>query len=355
MCLYPRLIENRKYKANVKNGGVIPPIVDDRVRYVPVGCQVCIECRKQKARAWQARLLEEIKVSKGGKFVTLTFSNESLKGLYKAEYKLLKNSKFKFAKVPYRQVFKKPGKCKDLSLLSGYELDNALATKAVRLFLERWRKEFGKSVRHWLITELGHNGTENIHLHGIIWADDVNAIERIWKYGFVWKGNMVNGKLENYVSARTVNYMIKYVTKIDEVHMNYKSKILCSSGIGGNFIGSGSDIVNRFRGKETIESYRTDSGHKINMPIYWRNKVYSEKERELLWLMKLDKGERFVCGERIRRSDDKLYYNLLEYHRLRSMKLGYMSPDFLWKRRAYEEQRRKMLQDKRLKAAGYIV
>ena len=51
MCLYPRLIENRKYRANGKNGGVIPAIVDHRTRYVPIGCEVCIECRKQKARA----------------------------------------------------------------------------------------------------------------------------------------------------------------------------------------------------------------------------------------------------------------------------------------------------------------
>ena len=34
-----------------------------------------------------------------------------------------------------------------------------------------------KSVRHWLITELGHNGTENIHLHGIIWTNkNIEAI-----------------------------------------------------------------------------------------------------------------------------------------------------------------------------------
>lgn len=61
MCLYPRLIENKKYRANAKNGGKIPPITDQRTRYVPVGCGYCVECRKQNARQWQARLLEDIK------------------------------------------------------------------------------------------------------------------------------------------------------------------------------------------------------------------------------------------------------------------------------------------------------
>ena len=59
MCLYPRLIQNKKYIAN-KNGGVIPPVSDNRVRFVPIGCGKCIECRKQKKREWQVRMLEDI-------------------------------------------------------------------------------------------------------------------------------------------------------------------------------------------------------------------------------------------------------------------------------------------------------
>ena len=162
--------------------------------------------------------------------------------------------------------------------LKGYDLDNAIATRAVRLFLERWRKKYKKSVRHWLVTELGHGTTEHLHLHGIIWCDDVNEIEKIWGYGYVWKGNIVNGKLENYVSARTVNYIVKYITKVDSQHMNFKCKVLCSAGIGKGFIDSGHDKRNKFAGAKTKEDYRLDNGFKLNMPIYFRNKIYSEKE-----------------------------------------------------------------------------
>ena len=82
MCLYPRLFSNPKYRQNKKNGGVIPAIRDERVKLVPVGCGNCIECRKQKARDWQIRLLEDLKKHKNGKFITLTFSNESIKHLH---------------------------------------------------------------------------------------------------------------------------------------------------------------------------------------------------------------------------------------------------------------------------------
>ena len=98
---------------------------------------------KQKRRNWQVRLLEEVKERTDGIFVTLTFSNERFK--------------------KYARRHKK---------LKGYDLDNAIATEAVKHFLENWRKEHKTSVRHWLVTELGHNGTENIHLHGIIWTEN---------------------------------------------------------------------------------------------------------------------------------------------------------------------------------------
>jgi hypothetical protein len=138
MCLYPKLVDNPKYKANKKNGGVIPPIHDKRVLLVPVGCGKCIECRKQKKREWQVRLLEDIKTNKNGKFVTLTFDRESLEKLQD-----------------------------DVGYISdNYVQNNAVATLGVRRFLERWRKKYKKSVRHWLVTELGHTGTERIHLHG---------------------------------------------------------------------------------------------------------------------------------------------------------------------------------------------
>lgn len=63
MCLFPRLIPNRRYKPNKKMGET--PFCDDhRKLYVPVGCGKCIECMKQKALQWKIRLYEELLVQK---------------------------------------------------------------------------------------------------------------------------------------------------------------------------------------------------------------------------------------------------------------------------------------------------
>ena len=87
------------------------------------------------------------------------------------------------------------------------------------------------------MTELGHNGTENIHLHGIIWAEDISKLRDLWGYGFIWDGKKDSyGRKTNYVSAKTVNYIIKYVTKVDLKHRYYKQAILTSAGIGAGYM-----------------------------------------------------------------------------------------------------------------------
>ncbi|AXH77769.1 MAG: replication initiator protein [Microviridae sp.] len=333
MCLYPRLIKNRKYTENAKNGGIIPPLMDERLLYVPVGCGRCIECRKQQARQWQVRLLEDIKTNTNGIFVTLTFSDEAIKGL----------------------IEQKPTKhWASLTGLDGYNLDNEIATRAVRLFLERWRKKFGKSVRHWFITEIGGHGSENIHLHGIIWTNhSVEDIQERWEYGFTYpnkkqyKGNYVNGK--------TVNYITKYITKADEKHKEYKSKILSSKGIGANYTKTVDSKSNKFNDKEpdkTKESYRTPTGHKINLPIYWRNKIYTDEEREKLWIIKLDKEERYVMGEKVSvKNGEEEYNKLLKWYQERNKELGYGDYKKDWKKIQYEGDMRNIRRITRINRA----
>lgn len=322
MCLYPKLINNRKYQSNKKNGGNIPSVTDKRVLVVPVGCGKCMECKKQKSREWQVRLHEEIRNDNSGKFVTLTFSNESIKEL-----------------------------SENIKDLNGYNLDNEIATLGVRRFLERWRKKYKKSVKHWLVTELGGNGTENIHIHGIIWTNESSkTINNIWKYGFTWIGDKESG---GYVNERTINYIVKYVNKVDEKHKEYNSKILTSAGIGKNYIDRIDSKKNKYNGKNTKEIYTTRQGIKLALPIYYRNKIYNEEEKEKLWLMKLDEEVRYVNGEKIDVSKgEEEYYKVLEWHREKNKRLGYGNDSKNWEQKRYENSRRNLLTKQRIYKAN---
>ena len=267
------MIKNRRYTVTKKNGGIIPPVFDERTLYVPIGCGKCIECMKQKKRNWQVRLLEEIKHDKTGKFVTLTFSEEAL------------------------ECLSKDVEIKNMDSI----IENEVATLAVRRFLERWRKKHKISVKHWLITELGHNGTERIHLHGIIFTNEIEDIKNIWKYGHIWIGE--------YVNEKTINYIVKYCNKLNTQHKGYIPKIMTSSGIGKKFIERIDSKINKFNGEDTKEYYRTKEGFKLSLPIYYRNKLYTEEERQLLWINKLNQQVRYVCGEKIDVSNNDDEYN----------------------------------------------
>lgn len=298
MCYYPKLIRNKKYTSNKKNQGNIPVIKDERVLYVSVGCGRCEMCLKKKARGWTVRLLNEIKYNKTAKFITLTFSEKKLNEL---------SNKYNVTE------------------------SNALATLAMRHFLERWRKKYGKSVKHWFTTELGHQNTERIHLHGILWTDktDKEIVER-WQNGFIWVGD--------YVTEKTVNYIMKYVTKIDNDHKNFIPKILCSSGLGKNYINSLNMERNKYRGLETDESYVLTNGYKTNIPIYYRNKLYTESQREKLWIKKLDENILYLNGDKynLNIEEEKLrYYQDLEFLQRENIRRGYGDDSDEWKRENY--------------------
>ena len=312
MCLYPRLIRNRKYTVTKKNGGNVPEVKDKRVLSVPVGCGKCLECRKQKARQWQVRLQEDIRTNRNGKFVTFTFSESELK------------------------------KLEDEIKLDGYDRDNEVCRIAIRRFTERWRKKYKKTIRHWIVTEIGGTRTERVHMHGLLWTGEPTAtIEEIWKYGNIWVGE--------YVNAKTINYMVKYVNKVDEKHKEYTSKIFTSKGIGGNYMQRRDSERNKYSEGETIETYRTREGIELALPIYYRNKLYSDDEKEKLWLEKLDEQVRYVDGVRVDIAEsDEEYFKLLEVKRAKSKRLGYGDDSVNWELKRYENERRNLKKMERM-------
>lgn len=316
MCLYPKLVKNPKYKVTKKNGGKIPAVSDERVLYVPVGCGQCIQCRRQKANEWKVRMIEELKNNEKCNFVTLTFSPESLE-------KLLKE-------------FGVKNEC------------SAIAGKAIRLFLERYRKKYKKSIKHWFITELGEEESERLHIHGLLWEiPDNEEIKKLWNYG-----NVVIDKRP--VTTQTVNYCVKYMVKVDHKHKNFRNQIFCSAGIGKSYLGRYNASLNIFRGSETDESYILPNGSRVALPIYYRNKIYSDAQREQLWLNKLDKNERWVNGIKVKiDTEDGLnyYYELLANAQHSNKQSGYGDDSKEWKKREYNITYKMLLKKEKLKKA----
>lgn len=275
MCLYPKFVKNPKYKPNKKNNGKPPVCKDRRLYYIPTKCGCCIECRKEKQREWRVRLEEELR-SNFGYFITLTISPDGIK---------------------------------DLEERTGlkWELNpNEIATKGLRLFLERARKDTGKSIRHWCVTELGEEG-DRIHLHGIFFGQkSAELIKKHWKYGFSFIGQ--------YCNSKSVNYMTKYMLKVDIKHPTFKQVVLASAGIGAGYMDRLDYLWQKQNYKQIdVATYTFRNGTKMAMPKYYKNKIFTEKERERMWINNLNRGLLWIFGEKVKADDWETIDNLRKY------------------------------------------
>lgn len=275
MCTRPKIIKNPRYKASKKNNFNPPRVEDERKLWISAPCGECEECAKAKSSAWRVRLSEEIKKHPESRFVTLTFSEESM-----------------------NEMIKEVG-----------DDANKIFRLAVHRFRERYRINKKRSLRYVLISELGHKGTERLHLHGVV--DDVGDIGRFWKYGFVYVGYSMN--------QRCINYVVKYIMKRDA--RGYTSRVLCSNGIG-----SGMRIEKTTTETPEEVSYVLRTGQKVAMPEYYRRKMFTDEQRENMWTKRLDEGTRYVGGVKIKDADGanyELYEKTREYYDKKSLSKGY--------------------------------
>lgn len=170
-------------------------------------------------------------------------------------------------------------------------------------------------------------------MHGIIWSKDAERIKKTWGYGWVYIGE--------YVNEKTVNYIVKYIHKMDVDHKGYEPKILTSSGIGKGYVNRWDSKRNKYKKKDTNEQYKYRNGLEAPLPIYYRNKIYTEEEREKLWIEKLDKNERWVNGSKVIVDNWKGwngYQEMLLAAQALNRRLGYGDNTKEWKIEDYNER-----------------
>lgn len=330
MCIYSEQRLNKKYTATKKNGGIIPPLNDIRQKYTMIPCGKCWVCKRKKSREWQVRLAEEIKHNPNCKKVTLTFNTQELKKL-----------------------------SEELKNVKGYELDNQICKLAIKRFRERWRKKYGRSIKHWLVTELGHGKTEHVHIHGFLWIDNryelknefMKEVEKIWKYGWVDKGkiNISTGEREATVYPETAIYYTKYINKIDEQHKEYKPIILTSGGIGKDYLKTKEAQGNKFNEEKTYQLYTIEKGGAIALPEYYRKKIYTEEEREKLTTHYLNSGKEYLAGKEITGKSEQEIFAMKKQLQEKNKRMGYGDRSKNWERITHENEKRRKIHKERFK------
>ena len=103
----------------------------------------------------------------------------------------------------------------------------------------------------------------------------------------------------------------------------YTGKVLCSPGLGAGYV---KRIGKRheWKGEETKEDYYTKQGTYIALPKYYKYKLFTEDQREQLWIYRENSGEKFIGNFKIKITDEESeeYYNVLkEQHNKEGIKI----------------------------------
>lgn len=293
MCLYSVRILNKRFLPTRKNHYNPPTCTDERLRYIDCDCGKCYECKRKKARQWKIRNAEQLKETPTAVFFTGTFTDERIQHI-----------------------------CKKYGIKETEA--NDIATKEVRLYLERIRKILGKSIKHWIVTEKGHTATRRIHIHGLFYAP-IGMTK--WQLNKLLRDNWIAGYsyYGNYVNEKTINYVAKYLTKDDLDNKDFTGKILVSPGLGKGYTERRRD-EHQFKEEKTNEMYRFKNGCQTPLPRYYKEKLFTEEERQKLWIYKTEEGYKYVMGEKIRvtnEEEEKEYKNICDYYRDRNKQIHF--------------------------------
>ena len=102
--------------------------------------------------------------------------------------------------------------------------------------------------------------------------------------------------------------------KVDIKHPEFKQIVLASAGIGAGYMDR-LDYLWQKQNYKNIEvaTYTFRNGTKMAMPKYYKNKIFTEKEREKMWINNLNRGLLWIYGEKVKADDWETIDNLREY------------------------------------------
>lgn len=220
-------------------------------------CGKCAICLVNKQQDWAFRLYQEQKVSNSAHFLTLTYDEECLP-FGDTEPTLDKRDTQLFIKRLRDSQFK------------------LMAKRHKKNFLREFNELELKTIRYYLVGEYGPE-TNRPHYHAIMFnliPEIITKINDIWQNGHVKVGEC---------NPTTIDYVTKYCisTKTgDQERFNGKAKEFATMsrrpGLGDNFV----KTTQQYYADNQKMSIRNHKGNTKRMPQFYKQKLFSESDRE---------------------------------------------------------------------------
>ena len=139
--------------------------------------------------------------------------------------------------------------------------------------------------------------------------------------------------------------------KVDAKHPEFKQIVLSSKGIGSGYMDRLEYLWQKQNYKNiNVATYTFRNGTKMAMPKYYKNKIFTEKEREKMWINNLNRGLLWIYGEKVEADDWKTIDNLRGYWQNYGREVMGDNPiawNAMKERRKEEKQRRAIAEAKK--------
>lgn len=232
-------------------------------------CGKCPQCKARRASAWSFRLMEEDRVSKTSYFITLTYDDDKC-SIVRTRNKFLSLSK-RHVQLFLKKIRKQHSSNRDHTLGNiKYYCAGEYGTKRMRphyhliIFNLQLKLMFSEQ-DILLMNHFNFDGKTRVMCHQ-------------WEHGTVTVGK---------VSGASVGYTMKYISKEKKVPMHSRDDRipefgLMSKGLGKAYLTD--EVIQYHRQSLTEKVYLTvESGKKLSMPRYYKEKIYPLKfEREMI-------------------------------------------------------------------------
>lgn len=220
---------------------------------IPVPCGKCPECKKRRISGWSFRLMQEERNALSAFFVTLT---------YDTDHVLITNNGFM-----------------------------SVCKKDVQLFFKKLRnlqRGSKHKIKYYVAAE--YSPKMRPHYHALIFNSSPELITAAWTSpprDFPKSSPSPTGHIHyGTVTGASVGYTLKYMSKECKIPMHkrddrHKEFSLMSKGLGKCYI---TPAIKRFHKSDMVNRMviTIEDGKKIPMPRYFKEKIYTERQRKYI-------------------------------------------------------------------------
>lgn len=272
MCFRPIEISSRKKGAEFSQKVTVP-------------CGWCVDCLNAKASSWAIRISEEEKVSSNAYFLTLTYNDETIPNVNADTEEIVRGAQYKkgfyrtLDKKDLQKFFKRYRRALDRKYKYGLDEETGEIVPVAKKH----------QIRYYAVGEYGGR-TKRPHYHAIVFNVDVELLLKSWSIKKKPIGQTKAGKVEQ----GSIRYCTSYIME----KWKYKKRIqnppfsIMSKGIGKNYI----DMMKDYHNQGLEDSYMLPGGVKLPIPRYFKDKIFSDEDREYLGEEARKRAEAEIAG-----------------------------------------------------------